>query len=83
VTNGIKVKAFAVQPALVREAIADALERRADREAHRIEVAIQDGVVTLTGTVHSWMERRAVVGAVGHQPGVEAVDDRLMVESAI
>jgi osmotically-inducible protein OsmY len=83
VTNGIKVKAFVVQPELIREAITDVLERRADREAHRIEIEVDDGVVTLKGTVHSWMERRAVVGAVGHQLGVEAVDDRLVVEPTI
>jgi osmotically-inducible protein OsmY len=83
VTNGIKVKAFAVQPELIREAITDVLERRADREAHRIEIEVHDGMVTLKGTVHSWMERRAVVGAVGHQLGVEAVDDRLVVEPTI
>jgi osmotically-inducible protein OsmY len=83
VTNGIKIKAFAVQPELIREAITDVLERRADREAHRIEIEVHDGVVTLKGTVHSWMERRAVVGAVGHQLGVETVDDRLVVEPTI
>jgi len=83
VTNGIKVRTFTVQPELIREAIIDALERRADREAHRIEITVQDGVVTLTGTVHSWMERRAVLGAVGHQLGVEAVDDRLVIEPTV
>lgn len=83
VTNGIIVQGFVVQPEMIRAAIADALERRAGREAHRIDVEAHDGVVTLTGTVHSWMERRAVVGAVGHQLGVEEVDDRLVVESTI
>jgi osmotically-inducible protein OsmY len=81
VTNGIKVKGFALQPEMIQEAITDALAQRADREAHHIQIVVHGGVVTLTGTVHSWLERRAVVGAVGHQPGVEEVDDRLVVES--
>ena len=61
----------------IREAITDALERRADRDAGRIQVDVEGGRVTLHGAVHSWMEREAVVGAARGTRGVESVIDRL------
>ena len=42
-----------------------ALERRAEREARRINVAVKDGVVTLSGSVQSWAERNAVERVAG------------------
>lgn len=64
----------------VRSVIEDALERRADREAARIKVGVEDNIVTLTGAVHSWAEKRAIIGAVGHTPGVALVHDHLRIE---
>jgi osmotically-inducible protein OsmY len=64
----------------VRSVIEEALERRADREADRISVTLDDSVVTLTGAVNSWAEKRAILGAVGHTPGVSAVRDHLRIE---
>lgn len=78
ITNMITVRAGEVSPAAIREAIEEALARRAEREAERIKVEVEDGVVTLTGTVHTWSERRAVVGAVAHAPGVRSVVDKLV-----
>jgi osmotically-inducible protein OsmY len=48
----------------VRKAIEQTLERRAEREARRIRVDVHDGIVTLTGTVHTWAERKSVLAAV-------------------
>lgn len=64
----------------VRKAIEQALERRAEREAKGIRVDVRDGTVTLTGTVHSWAERKSVVAAARFTPGVHAVEDRLRTE---
>lgn len=64
----------------LRRAIADALLRHAAREAKRIDVALADGTVTVSGTVLSWAERQAVVDAVGATPGVRSVHDLLQVE---
>jgi osmotically-inducible protein OsmY len=61
----------------VRKAIEQALERRAEREAQRIQVDVRDGTVTLTGSVHSWAERKSVVSAVRFTPGVRSVEDHL------
>jgi osmotically-inducible protein OsmY len=77
ITNMLTVHAHEVPPYVIREAIEEALERRAEREAERIKVQVENGVVTLSGEVHTWPERRAVVGAAGHAPGVRAVVDHL------
>jgi osmotically-inducible protein OsmY len=68
-----------VDPGAVRKMIEEALERRAQREAEQIGVTIDDGTVTLSGKVHSWLEKDAVVGIVGHAPGVQTVSDKLRI----
>jgi osmotically-inducible protein OsmY len=65
----------------IRHAIEAALDRQAHREADRIGLSVKDGVVTLTGTVRSWAEKKAVRGVVGFAPGVRRVDDRLTIDS--
>jgi osmotically-inducible protein OsmY len=86
--TGVKfvVNKIAVRPTKpasddVRRAIEQVLERRAEREARRIRVDVQDGVVTLVGAVHSWAERKSVVAAARFTPGVQMVEDRLRTES--
>jgi osmotically-inducible protein OsmY len=79
VTNKILVSPTDVEPDDVRLVIEDALERRAEREAERIRVAVSDGAVTLTGKVRSWQEKRAVMGAVSHARGVRSVTDHLII----
>jgi osmotically-inducible protein OsmY len=67
-----------VESEKVREAIENALERRAEREANRIKVEVSGtGTVTLTGQVHSWAEKRATLAAARFAPGVRSVEDRL------
>jgi osmotically-inducible protein OsmY len=80
VWNQIAVKAKRVEPGEIRKKIEEALERRAEREAESIRVEAADGTVTLSGRVRSWLEKDAVVGAVGHAPGVRSVNDKLRVD---
>jgi osmotically-inducible protein OsmY len=80
VVNKLAVQAPARINEHVAEAIEHALERRAERQARRIRIDVHDGVVTLTGTVHSWAERRSVLGAARSTPGLRAVEDRLWPE---
>jgi len=80
VVNKITVKPAKPVTEDVRRAIEQALERRAEREARRIRVDVKDGVVTLTGAVHSWAERKSVVAAARFTPGVQRVEDRLRTE---
>jgi osmotically-inducible protein OsmY len=79
VTNKILV-ATTVKPSRVRELIEEVLEVRADREAGRIKVSVEDGEVTLTGAVKSWDEKKSVLGAVSHASGVVAVQDHLFID---
>lgn len=47
---------------------------------HRLEVAVRDGVATLTGSVRTRSTLDAVVKEVGKVAGVDRVDDRVKVE---
>lgn len=80
VTNQIAVTPKVVDPKELREEIEYALERRADREAERLRIEVNDGAVDLFGRVHSWQEKRAVLGSISHAPGVSAVRDHLRVD---
>ncbi|MDQ5870648.1 MAG: BON domain-containing protein [Acidobacteriota bacterium] len=80
VWNQIMVKPKKVDPVALRKMIEEALERRAEREAETIGVTVDDGTVTLSGKVRSWLEKDAVVGAIGHAPGVRTVNDKLRIE---
>lgn len=78
VNNRIVVKS-PVSTYDVSRKIKDALRRRADREAERIQVEAHGDVVTLTGTVGSYAERRAAEGVAWSAPGVREVKDELVV----
>jgi osmotically-inducible protein OsmY len=79
VINSIDVRAASVSSAAVRAAIEEALDRRAERTAERIRVEVADGTVSLTGPVHSWAEREAVLGAARYTRGVRELQDHLLV----
>lgn len=78
VTNDISIKARA-NASNISHDISSALERHARREAQRIAVDVEGGVVTLRGTVDSLAERHAVVGTAYAAPGVSRVVDQLEV----
>jgi osmotically-inducible protein OsmY len=80
VINKITIHKRPVDPKELREQIEYALERRADREAERLRVDVHDGAVDLWGRVHSWQEKRAVLGSISHAPGVSRVVDHLRVD---
>ena len=80
VTNKIVVTPNQVDAEELRSEIEYALERRADREAERLRIEVNDGAVDLFGRVHSWQEKRAVLGSISHAPGVIAVRDHLRVD---
>jgi osmotically-inducible protein OsmY len=80
VINNIAVTGPSANPIRLRNAIQETLERRADREAGKIDIHVHQGRVTLDGRVHSWAEREAVLGTVQHAPGVQFVVDHLRIE---
>jgi osmotically-inducible protein OsmY len=82
VDNRIEIKPKTrIDSEKIRTAIEGTLERQAEREAERIGVKVQDGFVTLTGTVRSWTEKNAVHNVAAFTPGVRRVDDLLLVDS--
>lgn len=80
ITNQITVNRPDVAPDDVRHAIRQALQRRAAHRASHIDVIVDGGSVTLRGTLQTALEKIAVLGAVGHAPGIELVCDELIVE---
>lgn len=63
----------------VQAKIEAALRRSAEVDARRINVAVADGKVTLTGNVHSWFERNEARRAAWAAPGVREVEDHIAV----
>ena len=80
VTNKIEIKPLKVLPADLRKSLEQALGRHAERDAARIVVDVEEGRVSLSGVVHSWAERNAVIGAARGTPGVRDIDDHLRIE---
>jgi osmotically-inducible protein OsmY len=78
-TSNITVTPSKASSPDVRRAIEEALERRAEREAKKIQVTVSDGTVTLTGTVQSWQEKEAVASAARFTLGVRSVDNQLRI----
>lgn len=79
VNNRLTVMPLKADPARLRQSIEEALERRAEREAEKIHVSVENGTVTLEGRVRTWPEKKAVLGTVSHAPGVRQLRDRLAV----
>ena len=79
IVNRIEVRSDA-DAADVEAKIAGALKRRARADAQRMNIEVRDGVVTLSGAVHSLAEKRAAEGGAWATRGVREVVDRLTVE---
>jgi osmotically-inducible protein OsmY len=79
VSNMIEIKPPKVISVEVQKSIEDALDRQAEREARRINLDVKEGRVSLSGTVHSWAEKEAVIGAARGTPGVRRVEDHLRI----
>ena len=78
VSNTVTVEPH-VSASDVKAKIEAALKRSAEVDARRINVAVTDGKVILTGNVHSWFERDEARHAAWAAPGVKEVDDRIAV----
>jgi len=80
VSNEIAVVAPESDPGVVRRAIEIALRRHGHGNERQVQISVDGAIVTVSGSVHDWAEKFAVMGAVGHAPGVRAIADHLRVE---
>jgi osmotically-inducible protein OsmY len=79
VTNLVTIKKPAVVPSEVKDKIDSALERAAEVDADRITVRVEDDKVILKGKVSSWVERQEAERAAWSAPGVNFVEDDLVI----
>lgn len=81
--RGLNDKIVVVPPSVsvieLKESIKQALELRADRTADHVTIEATGGVVTLSGTVASYSDRRAIAGTAWSAPGVVEVNDQIEV----
>ncbi len=66
---------------LIADDIRAAIERRADVDIRDIDIEVENGVVTLSGTVPTWSARHAAMETARYTLGVTAVHDELVVIS--
>jgi osmotically-inducible protein OsmY len=78
VTNLIAIEAR-VQIPDVKAKIEAALKRSAEIDARRVNVAVEDAKVILSGNVRSWFEKEEARHAAWAAPGVKDVEDRILV----
>ena len=78
VSNMIQLKPQA-QPSEIKRKIQEAFRRNAEVDSNRIVVEADGSVVTLKGTVRSWVEREEAERAAWAAPGVTSVVDQIVV----
>jgi osmotically-inducible protein OsmY len=79
VANLITLKKPSVVPFEVKEKIEQALRRAAEVDADKIKVRVDNDKVVLQGTVTTWAERNEAERAAWSAPGVNAVEDHLVI----
>jgi osmotically-inducible protein OsmY len=80
VINIISIKPrFKVMPSEIEQRVEEAIKRNADLDASSIWATTSNGVVHLHGHVHSVWEKKIAEEAAASAPGVEEVDNEIMV----
>jgi len=63
----------------VKQRIIDAFKRAADTDAGGLDVSTADGIVRLSGRVHSLHERQVAARAAWAAPGVTRIEDNIVI----
>jgi osmotically-inducible protein OsmY len=79
VTNQITIKPR-VTPGEIRKKIEAAFERNANLDAKNVKVSTYGSKVTLSGSVHSWVEREQAELAAWAAPGVSHVENNVVIK---
>ena len=69
----------AADPADLKEKIQEAFRRNAELDAESITIEVDRSVVTLKGTVRSWVERDEAERVAWSAPGITKVNNEIMV----
>lgn len=80
VRNAILIKPR-ISPTDVKHRIEQALKRSAELDARRISVKVDGSKITLQGAVRSWIEKDEAVRTAWAAPGIDHVDDRIVISS--
>ena len=64
----------------IRTLIEDALDRSAELDARKIRVTVHGNQITLEGTVHQRLERKAVEHTAWAVPGVYRLESHLLID---
>jgi osmotically-inducible protein OsmY len=65
----------------IAEDIVGSISRNFNADAEKVDVKVEDGEVTLSGTVADWSAYRAVMDATEFTAGVVNINDNLIIES--
>jgi osmotically-inducible protein OsmY len=79
VTDDIELTIAPAEADDVKHDIKKAMERDAKLDAKGVSVDTYNGTVTLSGSVRTWAEHDAAVGAAWAAPGVSTVEDQLAI----
>jgi len=63
----------------IHRRIVASLHRNADLDARNLRVEVAGDLVTLTGTVGSWLQREAAERGAASAPGIRRVDNQILV----
>lgn len=83
VVNRIEVVAAAREDGELENAVRDALLRDPATDSFGVQVEASQGIVTLTGAVHSWAEKKLSETVAKGVRGVRSVENRIEVRYAV